>query len=102
MRFSLVLLYLTSLAYGQAPTPSITSAQPNPVDAGGPAFTLTVNGSGFAGGAVVKWSGNSLATLVMSDSLMTATVPAGLLAICGKFPLTVTNPGAVTSVNNYF
>src|ERR1700687_2058138 len=37
------------------PTPAITSLSPASVPAGGPAFTLTVNGSNFLSGATVTW-----------------------------------------------
>jgi hypothetical protein len=97
MRFSLAALFLCSVAFSQ--TPSITSVQPATVSAGGPAFTLTVNGSGFLSGSTVKWSGTSLPTSYSSDSLVTASVPANLIAICGRFPVTVTNPSGTSNAN---
>jgi hypothetical protein len=100
MRLSFAILFLSAVAYSQGQSPAVTSAQPNQVDAGGAAFTLTVNGSGFASNAVARWSGTALDTRVASDSLLPATVPANLLAICGKSPITVTNPGAAGSTGN--
>jgi uncharacterized protein (TIGR03437 family) len=100
MRLSLAIFLFTAVAYSQNQSPVVTSAQPSQVDAGGAAFTLTLNGSGFASNAVARWSGTALATSVASDSLLTATVPANLLAICGKSPITVTNPGAGSSSGN--
>ncbi|HEY1494415.1 MAG TPA: IPT/TIG domain-containing protein [Candidatus Solibacter sp.] len=98
MRLSLALFFFSAVAYAQAP--SISSVQPATANAGGASFTLTVNGSGFVSGSTVKWSGSSLAATFVSEALMTATVPSNLLAICGKFPVTVTNPGGATSSNN--
>ena len=72
-------------------TPAITSVSPNPIDAGGPAFTLTVNVSSFVSGAVINWSGTPLATTAVNDNTLTATVPAGLIAFCGKYLVTLTN-----------
>src|SRR5437660_5343006 len=98
MRLSLAIFFFSAVAYAQAP--SVTLLQPATANAGGPSFTLTVNGTGFVSGSAVKWSGSSLATTYVSDTLMTAAVPSNLLAICGKFPVTVTNPGGTTSNNN--
>jgi len=54
------------------------------------ATTITVNGSGFlAGSAVVLINGSALATTVANDSVITATVPAGLAA--GLYTISVSN-----------
>src|SRR6202011_985458 len=39
--------------------PSITSISPSTAMAGGPAFTLTVNGSGYTNTSTVQWNGLS-------------------------------------------
>src|SRR5207248_3015750 len=39
------------------PVPATTGLSPASAPAGGPGFTLTVNGSGFATGSVVRWNG---------------------------------------------
>ena len=87
MRLLSAILSLAAVAYAQ--TPSVTSAQPTTANAGGSGFQLTVNGSGFVSGSTVKWSGTPLATTYVSDSQLTATVTSNLIAICGRFPLTV-------------
>ena len=38
-----------------SPLPTITSLNPSSVVTGGPGFTLTVAGSNFSSGAVVRW-----------------------------------------------
>ena len=43
---------------GNNPVPSITSLNPSSATAGGPAFTLTVNGSGFISSSVVNFNGS--------------------------------------------
>jgi hypothetical protein len=91
MRFLPALLCLTAVAYAQTSAPTITGATPGAVDAGGAAFTITVNLSSFISGAKVKWSGTELETQYVNDTTLTATVPPGLTAICGRYPLTVAN-----------
>lgn len=49
-----------SLPFGIRATPVISSVSPNPIDAAGPFFLLTVTGTGFAFDSVVKWSGARL------------------------------------------
>ncbi len=79
--------------------PHITSVSPTKAAAGGPAFTLTVNGSDFATGsmpAVVKWNGTALALtsgpIINPTAVLYATVPAALIATPGTALITVTNP----------
>ena len=79
LQFSVSSLLLLSIATGvalaQNPVPLIN--QPlvpdaiKPVSAG---FTLTVNGTGFVSGAVVKWNGNARTTTFVSKSRLTATI----------------------------
>jgi uncharacterized protein (TIGR03437 family) len=100
MRLSFALVCLTAVAYAQSPAPVITSATPNAIDAGGPAFTLTIAVTAFGSRPVANWSGTPLATTYVNDSTLSATVPAGLIAICGKYSLTVTNTLTSTVSNS--
>src|SRR3954447_12823761 len=100
MRFLPALLCVTSVAFAQSSVPTITGATPSTVDAGGPAFTITVNMSSFIAGAKVKWSGTELDTQYVNDTTLSATVPPGLIAICGKYSLTVGN-SQVTASNSF-
>ncbi|MCU1236183.1 MAG: cell surface receptor domain protein, partial [Candidatus Solibacter sp.] len=95
MRLLSAIFSLTVVAYAQ--TPSVTSASPATANAGGSSFSLTVTGSGFVTGSVVRWSGTPLATTYLGETSLTAAVPANLIAICGRFPLSVLNPGGTTS-----
>lgn len=78
------------------PPPSTTSINPATVTAGGAAFTLTVNGSGFASGSVVQWNGSALTTNVLSANEVTASVPASDITSPGSAQISVKS-GGVTS-----
>jgi hypothetical protein len=73
--------------------PVIAQLSPPNTTAGGPAFTLTVNGSSFAGGAIVNWNGTQPATTFVSSKQLTAAIPASAIASAGTATVTVTNPG---------
>lgn len=96
----IVLIFL--IAGQAAAQPAISSLSPNGEYAGYPAFTLTVNGSGFASSAVVKWNGSSLSTTYVSSSQLTASVGANLIALAGIFPVTVVSNGATSSPAYYY
>jgi hypothetical protein len=65
---------------------------PDAIAPGGEGFTLTVNGTGFVSGAVVKWNHTSLATTFVKNSQLTASVPASEIAAPGTASVTVVNP----------
>jgi hypothetical protein len=65
---------------------------------GGPAFTLTVNGTGYASGAVVNWNGSPRTTTFVSSMQLTASILAPDIATAGTANVTVTNPGGYTSL----
>ncbi len=56
--------------------PSITGVQPSSADAGGPAFTLSVSGTGFTSQSIVDWNGSPLPTAFVSSTALTAQVSA--------------------------
>lgn len=80
-----------------APPPVISSLSPTSASSGGPAFNLTVNGTGFVSGAAVQWNGSSLATTFVSATQLTAQVPASDTAAAGSASVTVLNPGSAPS-----
>jgi hypothetical protein len=83
-----------------ANSPVLTSIWPNYAIVGGPAFTLTVNGSNFASGSAgssVYWNTTKLTTTYVSATRLTASVPAADIAALGSFPITVVTPGKTTS-----
>ena len=81
------------------PVPATTSLSPASIAFGGPAFTLTINGSKFVSGSVVNWNGSSLAIVSQSATQLQATVTAADIAAAGTASVTVVNltPGGGTS-----
>jgi hypothetical protein len=82
------------------PVPAITSLVPNSATAGGAAFILTVNGTGFVTNqSVVKFNGSTKTTTVVSPTQATAPITPADIATAGIFPVTVTNaaPGGGVS-----
>jgi hypothetical protein len=86
------------------PVPGLTSILPTSAIAGSGAFTLTVNGSNFVSGSVVKWNASSLATTYVSATELTAQVPAADIATAGTASVTVFNatPGGGTTTAQTF
>ncbi len=82
--------------------PTITSLSPVSISAGGPAFTLTVNGTGFLSGAMVQWNATGLTTTFVSATQLTAAAPANLIASVGSAGITVVNPGSNASPSSAF
>jgi hypothetical protein len=78
----------------QAPNgvPSISSLSPASGSATGTGFTLTVNGSNFVPGSVVRWNGSDRATGYVSSGQLTATIPGSDMAAAGSVSVTVFNP----------
>lgn len=75
----------------------ISTLSPSNISAGGPDFTLTVNGAGFVAKTVVQWNGANLASTAVTDTAgnvlyMTATVPAALTAKPGTAYVSTLNP----------
>ena len=75
---------------GAALVPTVSSLSPTSAPADGAAFTLTVNGTNFDSGSIVKWGSTALATTYGSATKLTAAVPANLIATAGSVVITVT------------
>ncbi len=74
------------------PVPATSGLAPNTATAGSPQFTLTVNGSNFATGAVVRWNGANRTTTFVNAGQLTATIAAADIAAAGTASVTVFNP----------
>ena len=74
------------------PVPALTSMTPNNAVAGGGPFTLTVTGSNFVSGAVVRWNGANRPTTLINGTQATAQLTAADLTDGGTFNITITNP----------
>jgi hypothetical protein len=82
------------------PVPTIVSLNPVSASAGGPAFNLTVNGTGFVGGSVVRWNGINQSTVFVSATQLTAQIPASNIASPGSVAVTVFNPPTGGGLSN--
>jgi predicted phage baseplate assembly protein len=74
------------------PVPVVTEFAPSAAPAGGPAFTLTVRGSGFLAGSEVRWDGSARPTTFVSATELTADIAAADVATAGRASVTVFNP----------
>ncbi|HTZ19577.1 MAG TPA: immunoglobulin domain-containing protein [Opitutaceae bacterium] len=77
--------------------PVITSLAPATVTAGGNAFTLTVNGTGFVNGAVVKWNGDKRPTKFGDNTALTASISACDIDCAKTVSITVCSPSGDVS-----
>jgi hypothetical protein len=110
--FASTLVALTSILIGLTLLTATASAQSNPqpllyqsisplsTPPGGPAFTLTVNGTGFVPGAVVQWNGSPRSTTFISGSSVQAAITAGDIAKASTSYITVLNPGPGGGTSN--
>ena len=86
-----VALVVNSVSNSQ---PVISGMSPLYTAAGGPAITLTVNGTGFTGSSIVYLGATGLTTQFVSATQLTATLPAALTATAGVVSdVTVQSPG---------
>ena len=72
---------------------SLTNLQPNSAIAGGPAFLLTVNGSGFTNATSITWNGATQTTNFVNPGQLTTMIPATLIAAAGTANVTVVQSG---------
>ncbi len=86
------------------PVPSTSLLSPSSAQAGSPGFTLTVYGSNFVPGSVVRWNGSSRPTMYFNSTLLQATIYSSDIAASGSASVTVYNPspGGGTSNSQVF
>lgn len=82
--------------------PVVTSISPTSATAGGPAFTLTVDGSGFVQGSQVSFNLNNVPTTFVNSMQLTASIPASAIAIAGNPYVIVSNPDGFVSARVTF
>ena len=80
--------------------PTITSISPTWSAVGGPGFTLTVNGTNFFDGTMVRWNGSDRVTTFVNSTQLTAFIPATDLKTVGTVSITVAHPGPTGDVSN--
>ncbi len=74
------------------PVPTSSNISPTSVTAGDPAFTLTVNGSNFVNGSVVRVNNADRTTIFVNNSRLTAQVTAADIESAGTLHISVFNP----------
>lgn len=72
---------------------SLTGLPSYGATAGGPAFVLTVHGTGFTPFSVVRWNGSDRPTTYLSGQRLSANIPASDIAAAGTASITVFSPG---------
>jgi len=82
------------------PVPVVSGITPLFVSMGSPAFTLTVNGSGFMPSSTVYWGATALTTQYVSAVQLTAQVPASEVATAGIANITVQTPAPGGGISN--
>ncbi|HKQ73511.1 MAG TPA: IPT/TIG domain-containing protein [Blastocatellia bacterium] len=82
------------------PAPQITSISPDTAPAGSPEITLVVNGAGFVQASVVRFATFALQTTFVTNSQLTAVIPAGLVTAGASVPITVVNPAPGGGTSN--
>ncbi len=98
------LLFVSALTMAQSnPVPFINQPLvPSSVAPGSGQLTLTVNGTGFVSGSVVKWNGATLATTFVNSAQLKATVPSANVAVVGTASITVSSAGVIPSNEVFF
>ncbi|HEY3204475.1 MAG TPA: PQQ-dependent sugar dehydrogenase [Thermoanaerobaculia bacterium] len=82
------------------PVPTASSLSPAAAIAGDPDFTLTVNGTGFVYGSVIRWNGSDRPTTFVSATKLTAAIPASDIAAAGTASVSVFNPAPGGGLSN--
>ncbi len=80
---------------GGGGTPTITSLMPPNTPHGGPAFTLTVNGTNFTPSSTVYWNGAPRTTTYATTMQLAAAISATDIASPGMVPVKVVTTGGV-------
>jgi hypothetical protein len=90
----------TTVGSGQNLAPRLANVSPVSATAGGPAFTLTVNGANFVNGAKVRWNGADRETTFVSATDLKAAIQAADIATPGVASITVFNPAPGGGASN--
>ena len=77
---------------GPNPVPVVTSTAPSSTVVGGGSFTLSVMGSGFVSGSVVRWNGADRPTTYLKSTELRAAIPATDVAAAGTAQVSVFSP----------
>src|SRR5712691_9905893 len=72
--------------------PSVSSLSPSSAIAGGAGFSLTVNGTGFVNGFVIRVNGLDRTTAFVDSTQLSTAIDATEIAAAGSFSVTVFDP----------
>lgn len=78
-------------------TPTLSSISPSTVTAGSSGFTLTATGTNFTSGTQILWNGVAQTTTVVSNTQLTAAIPATQIANAGMVAIRVMKADTTTS-----
>jgi len=81
----------------QGVAPFITALSPPTVQAGGPALTLTIYGTRFTSGAVVRCNAADRSTTFVSKTQLSASILSSDVAGAGTLSITMRNPDGILS-----
>jgi hypothetical protein len=81
------------------PLPALISLSPASIIAGGSGFTLTVTGSNFVPGSIVRWNGSALPTLYVSATKLQASIGPASDVPNGEVSVTVFTPAPAGGVS---
>ncbi len=84
----------------RGPQPAIISLSPSWGTAGGPSFTLIVDGSNFINGSKVRWKGSDRVTSFISGTELQASISAADIATSGTAGVTVYTPAPGGGTSN--
>lgn len=85
--------FVAKISPSAVAAPVLASLLPGGANAGDPALLLTVVGSGFVDGAVVRWDGSDRPTTFVSASEVDGAIDVSDLATGKTVQVTVRNPG---------
>lgn len=85
---------------GPNPLPAIGSLSPDSVLAGSGSMVLTVTGTNFVPGSVVRFNGTDRETSYVSSNQLTAAIPAEAVMTSGSFPVEVFNSAPGGGLSN--
>ena len=80
--------------------PIINSVSPNNANAGGSGFTISVAGTNFSTGAMLRWNGISRTTNVLDSTHLTAQISASDIEHVGRVAVDVLNPTPGVGASN--
>lgn len=81
----------------QPSVPIVTALNPSSAVAGGPAFSLSVSGTGFTPNAVVSWNNKTRTTYYVSPTQLTADIPASDITAAGTAQVIVATSSGVSA-----